>query len=100
MSKEYALPWISHIKKILKICCESLDDLKPEFPADMKSILVYLHTLVAFTGTKTWKVLNANKLEVVRVGMNKICSNIVDYLVGEGFYLVLKVLGSKISLVY
>lgn len=89
--KEYALPWISHIKKVLKLCLECLEDLKPEFPADMKSILVYLHALIAFTGTKTWQVLNANKLDVVRQGMNKICSNIVDYLVGEGFYINLKV---------
>lgn len=90
--KEYALPWITHIKKVLKLCLECLEGLKPELPADMKSILVYLHALVAFTGTKTWQVLNANKLDVVRQGMNKICSNIVDYLIEEGFYIKLKLL--------
>lgn len=91
LTKEYAVPWISHIKKILKICCQNLKELRPESSGDMKTILVYLHTLVAFTGTKTWGILKDSNLNMVRSAMNKICFNIVDYLVSDGFYATLKV---------
>ncbi|KAK6625595.1 hypothetical protein RUM43_005894 [Polyplax serrata] len=90
--KEKALQWIAHIKKLLKICCNILETLSPEAPSDTKLILVYLHTLIAFTGTRTWQFLNNNKFDVVKSGMNKICSNIIDYIVAEGLYKTLKVL--------
>ncbi|EEB13316.1 ubiquitin-protein ligase, putative [Pediculus humanus corporis] len=90
--KEKALHWITHIKKILKICCSILETLRPEIPSDTKLILIYLHTLVAFTGIKTWQFLNNNKFNVVKPGLIKICSNIVDFLVTEKLYRTLKIL--------
>lgn len=92
--KEKALQWIAHIKKLLKICCNILETLSPEAPSDTKLILVYLHTLIAFTGTRTWQFLNNNKFDVVKSGMNKICSNIIDYIVAEGLYKTLKVINT------
>lgn len=89
--KEKALKWIAHVKKLLKTCCSVLATLRPESPTESKLIMVYLHTLIALTGTKTWKFLQNNKFDVVRSGMNKICSNTVEYLVGDGLYLTLKV---------
>lgn len=89
--KEKALQWIAHIKKILKISCSILINLRPEIPTDTKLILVYLHTLIAFTGIRTWQFLSNNKFDMVRPGMSKICSNIIDYLVAEGLYTTLKV---------
>lgn len=91
LSREHAVPWVAHIKQLLRKCCQLLETLSPEYPADMKSMLIYLHTLISFTGTKTWQLLNNSKTEVVRAGMNIICNTIVEFLVKEGLLLSLKV---------
>lgn len=76
---------------ILWKCCEYLDDLKPEFASDMKSIVLYLHILVSFTSTNTWTVLKNKNMEVLRPGMNQLCANLMGQLFHKGFYLTLKV---------
>lgn len=91
LNKEYSLAWISHIKDVLWICCKYLDDLRPEFPMDMCTILLYLHTLVAFTSTNTWALLKAKHMEVLKPGMNQLCANVMGHLFTKGFYLALKV---------
>ncbi|XP_049776175.1 ubiquitin-protein ligase E3B isoform X1 [Schistocerca cancellata] len=92
LNKEYALAWISHMKTILWKCCIYLDDLHPEYPADMCTMLLYLHTLVAFTSTNTWFILKAKHMEVLKSGMNQLCANIMGHLFNKGFYLTLKTL--------
>ncbi|CAH1185168.1 unnamed protein product [Phyllotreta striolata] len=90
LNKESVIKWISHMNEILWICCQYLNDLKPEFNNDMKLIVMYLHVLVSFTNTNTWAVLKNKNMEVLRPGMNNLCSNIMGQLVHKGFYLIVK----------
>ncbi|CAH1155824.1 unnamed protein product [Phaedon cochleariae] len=90
LNKDYVLRWISHMNDILWICCEYLNDLKPEFASDTKSIVLYLHVLVSFTSTNTWNVLKNKNMEVLKSGMNQLCANLMGQLFHKGFYLVLK----------
>lgn len=91
LNKEHAIAWIAHVKDILWKCCCYLDGLRPEFPADMRAILLYLHTLVAFTATNTWILLRAKHMEVLKTGLNQLCANMMGHLVTKGFYVILKV---------
>nr|CAD7402699.1 unnamed protein product [Timema cristinae] len=90
LNKEHALTWISHMKDILWKCCEYLNDLRPESAAEMRVVLLYLHTLVAFTSTNTWTVLKTKHMELLKPGLNQLCANIMGYLFTKGFYLTLK----------
>lgn len=92
LNKEYAVTWIFHMKKILWICCEYLNELHPEYKNDMKLILLYLHTLVSYTSSNTWNILKSKSFEILKTGMNQLCANIMGYLVQKNFYLILKVL--------
>nr|CAD7456022.1 unnamed protein product [Timema tahoe] len=78
------------MKDILWKCCEYLNDLRPESAADMRVVLLYLHTLVAFTSTNTWNVLKTKHMEPLKPGLNQLCANIMGYLFTKGFYLTLK----------
>nr|CAD7410085.1 unnamed protein product [Timema poppensis] len=78
------------MKDILWKCCEYLNDLRPESAADMRVVLLYLHTLVAFTSTNTWTVLKTKNMELLKPGLNQLCANIMGYLFTKGFYLTLK----------
>lgn len=91
LNKEHVIQWISHINVILWKCCDYLEELKPEYPDDMKIILLYLHMLVSFTSTNTWVVLRNKNMDVLKSGMNQLCANIMGNLFHKGFYLVLKV---------
>ncbi|XP_067010981.1 ubiquitin-protein ligase E3B isoform X2 [Anabrus simplex] len=97
LNKEYAIAWISHMKDITWKCCTYLDELRPEFPADMRTILLYLHTLVAFTSTSTWCILRAKHVEVLRAGMHQLCANIMGHLLTKGFYLIMKCITTFVS---
>jgi ubiquitin-protein ligase E3 B len=92
LNKEHAIAWIAHMKDILWKCCCYLDELQPEFQADMRTILLYLHTLVAFTSTNTWILLRAKHMEVLKPGLNQLCANMMGHLITKGFYVILKVL--------
>lgn len=75
---------------VLWKCCEYLRDLKPEFAADSKSIVMFLHVLVSFTSTNTWAVLRNKNMEKLKPGMNQLCANLMGQLFHKGFYVVLK----------
>ncbi|XP_056636344.1 ubiquitin-protein ligase E3B [Diorhabda sublineata] len=90
LNKETVIRWISHMNEVLWKCCIYLNDLKPEFTSDMKSIMMFLHVLVSFTSTKTWVVLKNKNMELLKPGMNQLCANLMGQLFHKGFYLVLK----------
>ncbi|RZF42672.1 hypothetical protein LSTR_LSTR001467 [Laodelphax striatellus] len=90
LNKDLSLAWIKHIKDILWKCCDYLNDLRPGAPSDTRAILLYLHTLVAFTATSTWAVLRVKHMEPLLPGMNQLCANIMGHLFMRGFYLTLK----------
>lgn len=71
-------------------CCEYLKDLEPKFPNELKTIVLYLHVLVAFTSTNTWIVLKNKHMEKLRPGMNQLCANLMGQLCHKGFYIVLQ----------
>uniref|UniRef100_A0A1B6LAX7 Ubiquitin-protein ligase E3B n=1 Tax=Graphocephala atropunctata TaxID=36148 RepID=A0A1B6LAX7_9HEMI len=104
LNKEYAISWIAHIKDILWKCCEYLEGLRPDMPADTRSILLLLHTLVSFTATNTWALLRTANMAALRTGMAQLCANIMGHLFMRGFYITLKALlvrglaRSKVSL--
>ncbi|KAJ0180720.1 hypothetical protein K1T71_004124 [Dendrolimus kikuchii] len=90
LNKEYSLCWISHIKHLLYKCCLYLEELKPESPLDMQSILIHLHTLVAFTATNTWALTRLKNFDKLRGGMAQLCANVMGSLFHKGYYLTLK----------
>ncbi|XP_028179306.1 ubiquitin-protein ligase E3B-like [Ostrinia furnacalis] len=90
LNKEYSLRWIAHIKDLLYKCCIYLEELKPESPLDMQSILIFLHTLVAFTATNTWAITRLRNFEKLRGGMTQLCANVMGSLFHKGYYLTLK----------
>lgn len=92
LNKEYSVLWISHIKNILWKCCDYLEDLRPEVMSDTRSILLLLHTLVAFTSNNTWAILRVPSMSNLRSGMSQLCANIMGHLVMRGFYITLKTL--------
>ena len=92
LNKDDALKWITQIKLILWRCCEYLDNLKPDVPSELHSILLLLHTLVSFTSISTWRILHTQKsIEQLKPGMVQLCANIMGHLFMRGFYLTLKV---------
>ncbi|KAJ8725864.1 hypothetical protein PYW08_004047 [Mythimna loreyi] len=90
LNKEYSLRWIAHIKNLLYKCCLYLEELKPESPIDMQSILIHLHTLVAFTANNTWALTRLKNFEKLRGGMTQLCANVMGSLFHKGYYLTLK----------
>ncbi|XP_048479517.1 ubiquitin-protein ligase E3B isoform X3 [Plutella xylostella] len=90
LNKEYSLRWIAHVKSLLYKCCLYLEDLKPESPLDMQSILTHLHTLVALTATNTWALTRQKNFEKLRGGVTQLCANIMGSLFHRGYYLTLK----------
>lgn len=98
LSKEHVIKWISHMNQVLWKCCDYLEDLKPEFANDMKQIVLYLRVLVSFTSTNTWHVLKNKNMDVLKPGMNQLCSNLMGQLFHKGFYLILKVFLRKLDI--
>lgn len=90
LNKEYSLRWIAHIKDLLYKCCQYLEELKPESPVDMQSILIHLHTLIAFTATNTWALTRLKNFDKLRSGMTQLCANIMGSLFHKGYYITLK----------
>lgn len=72
-------------------CCEYLEDLKPEHAGDMRTVLLYLHVLVSFTGTGTWAILRSGSSERLKPGLNRLCESMMGQLFHKGFYLTLRV---------
>ncbi|CAH0555010.1 unnamed protein product [Brassicogethes aeneus] len=90
-NKEYVIPWISHMKEVLWICMEYLDDLKPEISSDYAKVVLFLHVLVSYTSTSQWGIFNKRKdMEVLKSGMNQMCNNLMGQLFQKGYYRIIK----------
>lgn len=46
LNKEHAVSWIAHLKRVLEVALNLLEQLKPESPSDSKYISLYLHLMV------------------------------------------------------
>ncbi|XP_038059173.1 ubiquitin-protein ligase E3B-like [Patiria miniata] len=90
LSKDHVLPWIKQLKSILDLCCTRLKELKPESPVDAKVITLYLHMLVTFTDTTTWKILKVQGAEALRPSLNQLCSNVMGHLNTRGLFPMLQ----------
>lgn len=95
LSKDHVLGWIQQIKEVLWLACQQLKNVKPENPSDARLISLYLHMLVTFTDTATWKILNVPGAEGLKPSLNQLCANIMGHLVSKGLYLTLKELLMK-----
>ncbi|XP_053953926.1 ubiquitin-protein ligase E3B [Anastrepha ludens] len=86
LHKDKSLPWLAHIKSLVGLCCQMLDEIKPEHHSDSISLALYLHTLVVFTSPKSWGILRSKQFEKVQPALQKICCNIQGNLVQNGFF--------------
>lgn len=77
--------------QILFISCEILGDLHPEFPKENRLLSLYLHLLLTFTGTNTWKILRIQSFEPLKPSLNKLTENVMGDLVSRGLYSTLNV---------
>lgn len=93
LSKEHYISWISQVKSVLYHCMTGLDGPRPEIPADHRSVLLRLHTLVSFTASGTWAIQKVEGMEKLEAGMKQLCANIMGHLVNNGFYTVMRVNG-------
>lgn len=89
-NKDHAVAWIHHLKTLLWQCSIYLKSVKPECQQDVKALMLYLHMLVTFTSTGTWKVLNNKQGEALKPTMNQLCANIMGHLVSRGLYAILQ----------
>lgn len=83
--------WILQLKKILCLCLSELKDLHVNVPSDYKSILLRLQTLVSFTSTGTWSIMRIPEMQKLEVGMNRLCANIIGYLINNDFFSIMQV---------
>ncbi|XP_076363103.1 ubiquitin-protein ligase E3B [Tachypleus tridentatus] len=90
LNKDYAVQWIQQLKKVLWQCCIFLNNLKPEVSRDTKSMMLYLHMLVTFTNTATWKILKEKSRESLKPAMTQLCNNVMGHLVTKGMYVSLQ----------
>lgn len=89
MNKELTLHWIQHMKDVLHITCKVLESLQADVSSDNRLISLYLHLLLAFTATNTWRIIRAPNLEPLRPALNKLTENIMGDLVCRGLYTTL-----------
>lgn len=100
--KEYSVLWISQIKEILQKCNIYLKNFFTRKDVVMTSTelqnatVILLHTMVSFTSINTWRIfhasnLKAETLQVLKPGLNQLCSNFIGFLVHHEFYSTLRV---------
>lgn len=100
--KEYSVLWISQIKEILQKCNIYLKNFFTKKDVVMTSTelqnvtVILLHTMVSFTSINTWRIfhssnLKAETLQVLKPGLNQLCSNFIGFLVHHEFYSTLRV---------
>ncbi|PIK34771.1 hypothetical protein BSL78_28404, partial [Apostichopus japonicus] len=95
LSKDHLMGWIQQIKELIWLACQQMKKLKPENPSDAKLLSLYLHMLVKFTSTTTWKIVKVPGAEGLLPSLNQLCANIMGHLVSKGLYPVLKDLLEK-----
>ncbi|XP_042211547.1 ubiquitin-protein ligase E3B-like [Homarus americanus] len=89
MNKELTLHWIHHMKDVLFIACKVLESLQAEISSENRLISLYLHLLLTFTATNTWKIVRSPNFEPLRPALNKLTENIMGDLVCRGLYTTL-----------
>lgn len=92
LNKKYSIFWIMQVKKILKNCLEELNEFDPNQPQDYKCILLRLYTLVSFTSTGTWSIMNVAEIEKLKAGLYRLCENFIGFLMHNGLYIILQVI--------
>jgi ubiquitin-protein ligase E3 B len=91
LNKDHSLSWIRHMKKVLFICCNVIDTLKPETHQDTVTLSLMLRTLIELTCPNGWSILKSKQLAPMKPAMQQICNNILGYLIQKGFFLTLRV---------
>lgn len=90
LNKDHVMDWIEHMNNILWKCCMYLKDLKLELPVDNQEAVLFIHVLVSFTSTKTWRILYHKNMGMFLNGMNQLCSNLMGKLVQKGFFTIIR----------
>ncbi|XP_069160891.1 ubiquitin-protein ligase E3B [Procambarus clarkii] len=89
INKDLTLHWIHHMKCVLFIACKVLESLQAEVSSENRLISLYLHLLLAFTATNTWRIVRMQSFEPLRPALNKLTENIMGDLVCRGLYTTL-----------
>ncbi|XP_064107613.1 ubiquitin-protein ligase E3B-like isoform X2 [Macrobrachium nipponense] len=89
MNKELTVQWIQHMKDVLFIACKLLKGLQAEISIENRLISLYLHLLLTFTATNTWRILRGDNFEPLRPALNKLTENLLADLVSRGLYTTL-----------
>merc|ERR1719187_2155876 len=90
MNKDYTVLWIQHMKEVLYICSQILPSLQPDVPPENRLISLYLHLLLTFSATNTWKA--TKHMEPLKPTLEKLTHNIMGDLVARGHYITLNAL--------
>ncbi|KAB7504674.1 Ubiquitin-protein ligase E3B, partial [Armadillidium nasatum] len=86
MNKALTLQWIQHIKEVAVRACEELEFLHVEVASENRLVSLYLHLLLIFSATTTWRLLQQEHLQPLRPALNKLTQNIMAELVTKGIY--------------
>ncbi|KAK4297692.1 hypothetical protein Pmani_029911 [Petrolisthes manimaculis] len=89
MNKDLTLHWIQHMKDVLFIACKILESLQAEIPSGNRLISLYLHLLLTFTATNTWRIVRMPNFEPLKPALNKLTENLIGDLVTRGLYTTL-----------
>lgn len=91
LNKEEVIKWIAHMNDILWKCCLYLKDLKLELAEDNQQAVLFIHVLVSFTSTQTWRILYHKNMSMFMIGMNQLCANLMGQLVQKGSFRIIMV---------
>ncbi|XP_076061977.1 ubiquitin-protein ligase E3B [Oratosquilla oratoria] len=86
MNKDLTLKWIKHMKDTLNVACQTTENLQPEIASEARLLSLYLHLLLTFTATNTWKAIKNKAFDPIRPSLNKLTENIMGDLVARGLY--------------
>lgn len=79
------------IAQVAVRACEELEFLHVEVASENRLVSLYLHLLLIFSATTTWRLLQQEHLQPLRPALNKLTQNIMAELVTKGIYHTLQV---------
>ncbi|XP_043191371.1 ubiquitin-protein ligase E3B-like [Amphibalanus amphitrite] len=79
LNPQHAVGWIRQMRTILAQCLSRLETLRPETAGDAPTVTLYLHMLLTFTSTSSWRLLTNPSHEKLRPVMDKLCLALLQH---------------------
>uniref|UniRef100_A0A2P2I5M6 Ubiquitin-protein ligase E3B n=1 Tax=Hirondellea gigas TaxID=1518452 RepID=A0A2P2I5M6_9CRUS len=86
LSQQHTLSWIQHIKQVLVLSCQTLQQLSCEVSSEGRLLSLHLQLLLELTSTVTWPALPAPLLPP----LTRLTDNFLQHLVQRDLYPTLK----------